>query len=426
MAQEPEKVRPRASMPVINGARRVPQRTRSHVARGKKHDELSDALTMKSVEIRGGRIVLDDPSSSESDGEPPETAFRRRVESVGSTASDYIAALGEEEWEEGMRRRWYARRCLGLRQPFDSLHRLAKAEHSSANPFPLLSDLRRVLGETRCELDGRPVDVLLCSESIVVCAASSPDSDEKPQELRAIDFSDELVVRVDDTDETLVHVSDDEQAMVLKFASGGRVWVEQAVQARTRLDILLQDLRLDEEDYVERPPVPLLARGRSSIAGSVANADSVTALGSRFRKRQAQGGVLWVPDHETSVCMVCRKTAFSMMVRRHHCRACGLVICYRCSTVEDKRRLCVRCSGCQTALIPKPSPSLQTLGRRAAEYLPAGDVVMQMAAQRAAAVIDGSCVTRVKPDRHARRPLSTVLFTSADDDNAASNLDCYK
>ncbi|KAJ2537651.1 hypothetical protein GGF49_006268, partial [Coemansia sp. RSA 1853] len=51
-------VRPRASMPLING------RTRSHVAR-KTRDELSGALTMKSVEIRGGRIVLDDPSSSE-------------------------------------------------------------------------------------------------------------------------------------------------------------------------------------------------------------------------------------------------------------------------------------------------------------------------------------------------------------------------
>ncbi|KAJ1937451.1 hypothetical protein EC988_007885, partial [Linderina pennispora] len=286
LAQEPEKVRPRASMPVINGARRVPQRTRSHMSRGRQ-DELSDALTMKSVEIRGGRIVLDDPSSSESEGEPPKTAFRRRVESVGSTASEYIAALGEEEWEEGMRRRWYARRCLGLRQPFDSLHRLAKAEHTSANPFPLLSDLRRVLGEARCELDGRAVDVLLCSESIVVCAAGPED--ETPQELRAVDFSDELVVRVDDNDETLVHVSDDEQSMVLRFPSGGRLWVEQALQARTRLEILLQDLRLDEEDYVERPPVPLLARGRSSIAGSVANAESVTALGSRLRKRQAQG-----------------------------------------------------------------------------------------------------------------------------------------
>ncbi|KAJ2810115.1 hypothetical protein GGI24_007085, partial [Coemansia furcata] len=60
-------VRPRASMPLINGAHRPLQRNRSHVAR-RTRDELSDALTMKSVEIRGGRIVLDDPSSSEESG----------------------------------------------------------------------------------------------------------------------------------------------------------------------------------------------------------------------------------------------------------------------------------------------------------------------------------------------------------------------
>ncbi|KAJ2478170.1 hypothetical protein IWW56_003891 [Coemansia sp. RSA 2131] len=57
-------VRPRASMPLINGMHRPPQWTCSHVAR-KMRDELSGALTMKSVEICGGRIVLDDPSSSE-------------------------------------------------------------------------------------------------------------------------------------------------------------------------------------------------------------------------------------------------------------------------------------------------------------------------------------------------------------------------
>ncbi|KAJ2844216.1 hypothetical protein GGI22_006951, partial [Coemansia erecta] len=57
-------VRPRASMPLINGVpHRAPQRTRSQATRKHRDEELSDALTMKSVEIRGGRIVLDNPSS---------------------------------------------------------------------------------------------------------------------------------------------------------------------------------------------------------------------------------------------------------------------------------------------------------------------------------------------------------------------------
>ncbi|KAJ2392002.1 hypothetical protein GGI23_005311, partial [Coemansia sp. RSA 2559] len=57
-------VRPRASMPLINGVpHRAPQRTRSQATRKHRDEELSNALTMKSVEIRGGRIVLDNPSS---------------------------------------------------------------------------------------------------------------------------------------------------------------------------------------------------------------------------------------------------------------------------------------------------------------------------------------------------------------------------
>lgn len=38
----------------------------------------------------------------------------------------------------------------------------------------------------------------------------------------------------------------------------------------------------------------------------------------------------WVPDHSVSACMACGH-AFSVTVRRHHCRHCGRLVCGACS-----------------------------------------------------------------------------------------------
>lgn len=39
----------------------------------------------------------------------------------------------------------------------------------------------------------------------------------------------------------------------------------------------------------------------------------------------------WVPDNHTDRCMSCETTIFSILVRRHHCRRCGRLVCYSCS-----------------------------------------------------------------------------------------------
>ncbi|XP_002000123.3 zinc finger FYVE domain-containing protein 26 homolog [Drosophila mojavensis] len=40
----------------------------------------------------------------------------------------------------------------------------------------------------------------------------------------------------------------------------------------------------------------------------------------------------WIPDESATHCMCCRRSAFTMLMRRHHCRRCGRVVCYACST----------------------------------------------------------------------------------------------
>lgn len=48
--------------------------------------------------------------------------------------------------------------------------------------------------------------------------------------------------------------------------------------------------------------------------------------------REAPEKTNWIKDVEASHCMCCKKSVFTMLTRRHHCRRCGRVICHTCST----------------------------------------------------------------------------------------------
>lgn len=60
---------------------------------------------------------------------------------------------------------------------------------------------------------------------------------------------------------------------------------------------------------------------------------------------------VWVPDHLVKKCMVCDEKEFSMLVRRHHCRKCGKVVCGPCSAYKailnkgKAERICALCHG---------------------------------------------------------------------------------
>ncbi|XP_052245136.1 pleckstrin homology domain-containing family F member 2-like isoform X2 [Dreissena polymorpha] len=41
---------------------------------------------------------------------------------------------------------------------------------------------------------------------------------------------------------------------------------------------------------------------------------------------------VWIPDSSASKCMLCKRSQFNMINRRHHCRKCGLVVCNDCSS----------------------------------------------------------------------------------------------
>ncbi|XP_039490936.1 zinc finger FYVE domain-containing protein 26 homolog [Drosophila santomea] len=69
----------------------------------------------------------------------------------------------------------------------------------------------------------------------------------------------------------------------------------------------------------------------SSLGTDVHNSlDSL--CGAFVMPKQAPNRQQWTRDEEASHCMCCRRAAFTMLMRRHHCRRCGRVVCYACST----------------------------------------------------------------------------------------------
>ncbi|KAI9292596.1 hypothetical protein K502DRAFT_325717 [Neoconidiobolus thromboides FSU 785] len=65
----------------------------------------------------------------------------------------------------------------------------------------------------------------------------------------------------------------------------------------------------------------------------------------------ASSSVSWIPDNQAENCMVCQETKFSIMVRKHHCRFCGLIICFKCSHYQLSNGKKIRsCSPCHQKL----------------------------------------------------------------------------
>ncbi|XP_072171552.1 uncharacterized protein [Diadema setosum] len=85
----------------------------------------------------------------------------------------------------------------------------------------------------------------------------------------------------------------------------------------------------------------------------------------------------WVPDDRVTNCMVCQDR-FSMFNRRHHCRRCGRVVCWKCSQLraivdgygDTPVRICDQCY--EKFITPRPSATSQSLERRIKEKFSGG------------------------------------------------------
>lgn len=58
----------------------------------------------------------------------------------------------------------------------------------------------------------------------------------------------------------------------------------------------------------------------------------IEALLNTGRQQPNNYAAVWIPDSEAQKCMCCQTSYFSVVNRRHHCRACGFVVCNGCSS----------------------------------------------------------------------------------------------
>ncbi|KAM3588004.1 uncharacterized protein V6R79_018774 [Siganus canaliculatus] len=80
----------------------------------------------------------------------------------------------------------------------------------------------------------------------------------------------------------------------------------------------------------------------------------------------------WIRDNEVTVCMKCQEPFNALTRRRHHCRACGCVVCWKCSDNKvaleyDGNKLNKVCKACYYILTSRRGERVEGKKRRSLE-----------------------------------------------------------
>lgn len=93
------------------------------------------------------------------------------------------------------------------------------------------------------------------------------------------------------------------------------------------------------------------AKLKSSISEDSSDLNnSTTSLTDSIGTRLGERAPLWIHDRHVTMCQLCLRQ-FTLLFRRHHCRACGHVVCADCSNrtyrlkymASDSARVCDQC-----------------------------------------------------------------------------------
>ncbi|XP_013853517.2 FYVE, RhoGEF and PH domain-containing protein 6 isoform X3 [Sus scrofa] len=106
----------------------------------------------------------------------------------------------------------------------------------------------------------------------------------------------------------------------LKIESVERSFILSASSAPER-DEWLEAISRSIEEYAKKRIT--FCPSRSLDEADSENKDEVSPLGSK--------APIWIPDTRATMCMICT-SEFTLTWRRHHCRACGKIVCQACSS----------------------------------------------------------------------------------------------
>ncbi|XP_052452886.1 FYVE, RhoGEF and PH domain-containing protein 6-like [Carassius gibelio] len=140
----------------------------------------------------------------------------------------------------------------------------------------------------------------------------------------------------------------------LNIESVERSFILSASSAACR-DEWLQAISTAIDDYTKKETTFTSVRNPEMATQDVP--DSGAQLGSK--------APIWIPDLRTTMCMICT-CEFTLTWRRHHCRACGKVVCQACSTNKHplkylKNNLARVCDLCFSALQQNSSGEQETI-----------------------------------------------------------------
>ncbi|KAK4878131.1 hypothetical protein RN001_010637 [Aquatica leii] len=113
-----------------------------------------------------------------------------------------------------------------------------------------------------------------------------------------------------------------------------------------RLTVEEQPLN-ENDDKVEEADTDVATEAQSVESGF--NETEISEHSTELETSLGKQAPLWIPDSDADNCLHC-DTKFTVIKRRHHCRACGLVLCSKCCNkkhkldyLDSEARVCLRC-----------------------------------------------------------------------------------
>uniref|UniRef100_A0A3P9Q9V5 FYVE, RhoGEF and PH domain containing 4a n=1 Tax=Poecilia reticulata TaxID=8081 RepID=A0A3P9Q9V5_POERE len=93
--------------------------------------------------------------------------------------------------------------------------------------------------------------------------------------------------------------------------------------------------------------IDIFQQKNESFKNALKDVEEVSELGKRAPR--------WIRDNEVTMCMKCREPFNAITRRRHHCRACGYVVCWKCSDNKvhleyDNHKMNKVCKDCYSML----------------------------------------------------------------------------
>lgn len=117
--------------------------------------------------------------------------------------------------------------------------------------------------------------------------------------------------------------------------------IESVIISRNAVDALLRfyaekalDMKNPRNNYTP-PPRP----SDESLLQSIDSINIEASAKPFIMPEQVPSKEQWVGDYSADKCMLCHTSIFSMIIRRHHCRRCGRLICHACS--RHRMQVCV-------------------------------------------------------------------------------------